>query len=241
MKRLVPIGVIAILGGIFAHVGIFLVLQIEAPEAPSGNRDDSGIRYLGDLGVRSDPVLSQQALLLDSAPLFMPTQWNLASRMEEVASLREATEVFSPFTPLLALPRAHPEPEMLQLGSKPPVERLIPEGPAFVLARLGRSPVPDPADPWPASAFDVVLLGEDGPATMSPIPIPGSLKGGAPKSLWTPAQLFFQMVNGQPAGLPILAKSSGFPEWDRRLQAHIHSPAFYRYLEDGYFRITVHP
>ena len=109
MKPLIPIALFTIFLGLVAHLGVFFLFKIEGPSVLDSEGRGTAMEFVGDLGRGQDPVLREQALLRDSAPVFMPTRWNLASEMTGVASLRESTEVFAPFPPRISLPEAVPD------------------------------------------------------------------------------------------------------------------------------------
>jgi hypothetical protein len=223
------------------HLMVLLVLQIEGPSVRDPYPSQAPIRYVGGLGSGADPALIQRAALSDSAPLFMPTKWNLVSQMDEVASLNEATEIFEPFSPILNLAQSSPvRPEGI-LPSGEVSQLRLPDSPAFFLSRFGqraRSPfIPEIAGP----AFLVSRVGMPAANASGNTPLPSELVDQAPPGLWNPVQFFLQMENGVPVGFPVVAQSSGSVDWDQSLQGHFTALAFYRILEDGYYQIWVYP
>lgn len=241
MNRLLPFALIAILGGLAVHIGIFYFILIEVPAPQPLPQDPVQVEYLGDLGVQANTAVREQALLQDSAPLFMPTRWNLVSQMGDVASLREATEVFAPYPPELTLPDSSPGAFPANVDSSRLRELILPRSPAFYLSRYGRQPVAQP----PALQSDLSALARplagSFPQQVNSTTLPESLKAQAPETLWAPFQIYLQLVGGMPSGRPVIAQSSGFSEWDQALQAFIGSLDYTRSLQSGYYRITVYP
>jgi hypothetical protein len=241
MKRAYAIATLSVLGGVAVHLMVMLVLRVEGPSVRDPFPAQAPIHYVGGLGSGADPALIQRAALSDSAPLFMPTKWNLVSQMDEVASLNEATEIFEPFSAILNLARSSP---VQPVGTLPSgnVDRLrLPDSPAFFLSRFGQrerdSFIPEIAGP----AFRASRVGMQAPLDPGNTPLPGGLVQQAPPGLWNPVQFFLQMENGVPLGLPMIAQSSGSVDWDQSLQGHFTSLAFYRELKDGYYQIWVYP
>ena len=241
MKSVRAIALFSIIGGILIHLAVFLVIRIEGPGDPAHRDEPPPVRYVGSPGGRDSPVLQQQAALFDSAPLFMPTQWNLVSEMSDVASLREATEIFGRFPPALRLPAY--EPPLPGPGSVQEIipGPLLPDGPRFYLARFGReasSPV-YAASEGPGVRVEKLSGPQRGHLQGSPLPEP--LSALAPSAFWGPARFYLHLSGGIPVGRALLIQSSGFPEWDEALHSFLGSLAFYRLLDDGYYRLSVFP
>lgn len=241
MKRILSVAVISAAGGILAHVGIFYFINIEAPEAQPRPVDSAQFDYLGDLGASSDPVLRQQSQLFDSSPLFMPTRWNLVSEMSDVASLREATEVFSLFVPQLSLPESPAAPEFTAINADFDTKDALPDGPAFLLSRFGRQATELAEVSQSTATISAYRLDSANIQSKKGQVLPESLVDVSPDSLWVPVQFYLQIVEGKPLGVPAVAQSSGFSAWDQALQKYIGSLDFYRTLNNGYFRVIVYP
>lgn len=241
MKRAYAIASLSVLGGVMVHLMVLLVLQIEGPSARDPYPGQAPIQYVGGLGSGADPALIQRATLRDSAPLFMPTKWNLVSQMDEVASLNQATEIFEPFAPILNLGQSNPvQPAGIPLSGG--VSRLrLPDGPAFFLSRFGQLETATVAPEIAGPAFLVSRVGATASSDPGNTPLPPNLVAQAPPGLWNPVQFFLQMENGVPVGLPMVAQSSGFVGWDQSLQRHFTGLGFYRMLKDGYYQIWVYP
>ena len=241
MKRILSLAFLCILGGLVAHVGIFYFIRIEFPAPRSSPGDAFRVQYLGDSGMRANPVFAEQAFLQDSAPLFMPTRWNLASRMDAVASLREATEVFNRYQPVLSLPEFSGE-SLPPIPLEAPDTRIaLPSGPAFLLSRLGRGPIASVEESSSEAMMQSLAFAGSVDRELSMSMLPGNLKALAPGMLWPPVRFYLHIVHGIPPGKPIISESSGFTDWDRALQDHIGSRAYYKTLGNGYYRITVYP
>lgn len=241
MKRVVTLAAVSVLLGLVAHFGIFYFLKFQGPAPRERPNADSEIEYVGNLARESDPVLKEQGLLYDSAPLFMPTRWNLGSEMGSVASLREATEVFAIFPPELSLPEAPPGIRDSREGSQPVPLQELPQGPTFIMAPFGRVPENIGESSPSFIILEARRLDNQKAGGAVRVPVPESLSQQVPRSLWTPARLHLQLLEGRPLGWPVVASSSGFTEWDESLQQYLASLEFYRYLRNGYYLITVYP
>jgi hypothetical protein len=241
MKRFSSIAYASILGGILIHLAVFTVVRIQGPMEREQFKQPAEIHFMGNLDEDAEPEILQQAALLDSAPLFMPTQWNPVSEMSDVASLRGATELFAAFPADLQLPSSRtPEPGGYSRGMAS-VEDQLPGGAAFTLSRMGQVR-PEKQDlSSPGSTVVIERLDSTASSVKPKSVLPPNLQDLAPPALWNPVSFYFQLAEGWPAGLPVLAQSSGFPDWDDSLQGYVSSLGFYRDLEDGYYRLSVFP
>jgi hypothetical protein len=241
MKRLKATALGSILGGTLVHLAVLTVIQIEPPVSREPFEASSEVRYVGNLDREVAPAILQQAALFDSAPLFMPTRWNPASEVSEVASLREATEIFDRFPAELRLPRRRPGFPGQALATTGGSGPELPGGPAFVLGRFGRQTIDPEVALSPGATLAIRRLDAEGGLDRSGGPIPAALQALSPPALWTPAQFYLQITEGVPVGLPVLAQSSGFADWDKAIQGFVSSLGFYRQLEDGYYHLWVYP
>ena len=241
MKSLRVIAVVSIAGGILIHLAVLTVIRIQPPLQRVPQERQAEVEYVGNLSGPLAPAIMEQAALMDSAPLFMPTRWNQVSQMGDVASLREATEIFEPFAPQLHLPAARPGFPGPALDPSELMEPELPEGPAFTLSRFGRtrSIAPPGRSPGPSVRIEPI----SGPAASGQptASLPPEIISRAPPALWTPARFHLQLVEGVPVGVPLLSQSTGFADWDEALQGFLGSLDFYRNMADGYYRLSVFP
>jgi hypothetical protein len=241
MKRFYTIAIISVLGGLLVHLTVLLVIQIEIPSRARPDYGRTSVRFVGDLGNASSASVADQAALNDSAPLFIPTRWNSASNMSEVASLQSATRIFEPFPSQITLFESRPVAPMSRAATNNPQSALLPEGSAFFMARYGRkvAPAAKSVSPGPAASLTRIgpIDGED------PIrrQLPADLVTSSPASLWNPVRLFLHLEDGLPVGLPLLSQSSGYADWDSSLRAYFVQSDFYRRMNDGYYQIWVYP
>ena len=242
MKRAYAIAALSFIGGITVHLMVILVIQVENPLVRQLENQQAPIRYVGNLRKDAARSIHEQAALNDSAPLFMPTRWNLVSEVSDVASLKEATEIFQPFPARLSLLGAGPA-SLDPSGSRgDPQKFRLPHGSAFVLSRYGRRPDSGQLPVSAGASFVVRSLDTpDSEHTRHALELPEEILSNAPPSLWNPVQILLHLSGGLPIGLPMVGQSSGFAEWDASLQAHFSSLGFYRGHRDGYYQIWVYP
>lgn len=241
MKSAYAIAILSIFGGLLVHLMVLLVIRIEGPQSKQPLPDRYQVQYLGSLGEDTAPAIIDQAVLNDSAPLFMPTEWNLVSEMSNVASLQSATEIFEPFTPQLSIADAKPTAPMQGRVRIDGQSSRLPQGSAFVLSRFGRKEQKSLSSISQGVSFSVSQVGLSAGNSQEEHKIPTSMHALAPESLWNPVQLFLHLQGGVPIGLPLVAQSSGFADWDTSLQGFFTQLSFYRQLKDGYYQIWVYP
>lgn len=235
-----------------AGVGLGLHLLFAFYLANTGIRvrgeamEEAEVVYAGEQRATEGEILRrEQAVLLDSAPLFMPTPWNQASNLDEVASLREATEVFSPYPAAAKLPgdlvsfERDDDLEEVMDGGVPGLLGAPDSG--LVLAVLGREDAPLPeAEAVLPSALVLGLSGE-GAGHLERISLSEALSAKQPEELWSLASFYLQVRYGSPVGVPTLAGSSGYPQWDQQLRDYLGEPRFWHRWPDGYYRVQIYP
>jgi hypothetical protein len=242
MKGLRSLAVLAVAGGLFVHAAVFYLIKVDVHLDPREQGTRLGVRFLGDLGLSSDPVIRDQAILFDSAPLFMPSRWNAASQMSAVASLQEATEVFSPFDPVISLPQPPPELADPISQSAPSRQSLLPASPGFFLSLLDRQALaPTPSRSTTGAIAGAYPVSAQSGAVPLHIDLPPAVLADSPGALWEAAVFYVHILGGRVAGIPRMDRGSGFADWDQRLKEHMHTLTFYRHLADGYYRIMVYP
>jgi len=242
MKHSLIVAIVAGIGGALLHLGGLLLVDASFFEeaSPPGTH---GPEFSATLTPRESSQLAMvNRLLKDSSPLFMPTKWNPASDMSEVASLREAAEVFQPYQPRISLP-LELEPVRTLFPSRTPVSfsSLLPQGSAFILSYFRRQ---DAQNLEPTSVAPLVVakdLARTPYPVLSSTRLPEEMLIAAPDGLWEPFQCLLDLSTGKPTGIPPIEKSSGNVLWDTALQGYLHSFDFYRNLNNGYFRITIYP
>lgn len=70
----------ALLVGVCVHLGGFLLFQVRSNPLPDRMSSEPLLSFLSAGAFAGDAEWREQALLFDSAPLFIPTRWNAASQ-----------------------------------------------------------------------------------------------------------------------------------------------------------------
>lgn len=232
--------------GIAVHLLVIYYLAEADSRFQEPTRVSGKVLYSGE---RADSAAErlrvQQAALLDSAPLFMPTRWNQASRMDTVASLREATELFEPYAVNAGISGnlvRSPHRGVMSPGPEDWEEWLPKRGDAaLALAVLGRKTrnVP-PRSPQPPCIEVRTLAGKEA-GRIRLFDLPAELVRRTPGDWWEPPTFFLQVLSGSRIGAPVLEHSSGYPALDRELGRFLRQSWLIHRLPDGYFRISFYP
>lgn len=241
LRQRVLVFAIVVAIGLVVHAGLFFLVSVPIGAGPEEIREEPWIDWTGNAGVGESPVVREQALLLDAEPLFVPTPWNTASALDEIARLRDETELFPPFPP-----RVGDATGLWSPADPPAVEGLIArriEAPPLSrpFRLLGVRPEDTAAvsrSPRPA-LLEVFSL-----ATGAPAAEPRSfaaLDTAPPDTLWNPLEFLVLVDAATGGGLPLRLNSSGSPEWDRAVSRALRGDPLLSELPQGYFRILVGP
>lgn len=239
-KRSLVFGIVIALG-LVVHACFFLLVSVPVGEGPKAVEADPWIAWHGPTQRGTDPVVEERALLLDAEPLFVPTRWNAASDLDNIARLRDETELFPPFEPRLGEGRGIWSP-------RPPEERkdLLAERIAdgqgvqpFRLLGLGETSPVASERPGRPPMVEIISL-STGRTLAEPLPL---VTDGEtpPDTLWNPLEFLVSVDPSTGCGLPLRLNSSGSPQWDLTVSRTLRRHGALRELPNGYFRIVVGP
>ncbi len=240
MKRTIGITVLIIVG-IGVHLAGFLLINVSSREVVEPQPSLAFLGYGIRGGGQEIALLEEKALMEDSEPMLLPTQWNAAVSADKLRDRATGAGVlFKPFPPSLSLAK-------VESPSMPGIQARTVQTPAEAL-NLWRSwmmtsfqPEPIatvPLDPRKAvievrvAANSEVLQVEA--VNWSDFPVEAG-------EMWIPAQFTGKVdVTGLSTGL-LQTEGSGNPELNayfvRKLTTH---PPFAS-LPPGYYTITVSP
>ena len=89
-------------GAIILHILVFLLFKVRSGQLSDRTPSKPYITFVSEDSFAKDAELEEYALLFDSAPLFIPTRWNISQLVEvdfETVSLGH----FSEFEPTIKL------------------------------------------------------------------------------------------------------------------------------------------
>ncbi len=236
-----PLALCAIVAGVALHAFFFFFIRIEFPEESAVPQPRAFVQFFGDGENARDRLFREQALLFDSAPLFLPSQWNAAGALQNPVDYPEQ-RLFGDF------------PESLRLLGEA-VDSFVPASDAdrkiepedtlteprwAVFSSFGRRDLSDGAGPLVAGATLVVHSLETGRAVHRE-PLPDSVLALFDHALWRPAVFQILVEGGRITGEPLLAQSTGIEEYDTAIRTYLYRPFFAAELRRGYYRVTVAP
>lgn len=237
-RLLSPLLRAALVVGILVHLAGFLAFQIISQPLPESAESPPLLEYLSERAFSGEVELEEQAILFDSAPLFVPTRWSASSGLFGKRGFGQW--VFPEYEPEIDLLE---DLEPVALVVSPASDLQEPEDLLdsrywdFFLGfgRSGDRPVALPAGG--ATARVRVLDGVEETTKTFSLTIPSV------RSL--PARPTLLMVRvdayGQLIGRPRLTQSSGLESFDQAALGWLRSPGLAARLPAGYLSIRVFP
>ena len=185
-------------------------------------------------------IQSDQAMLEDSTPLFLPTKFN-ASIPPTVAEGGEIINI-STFDPeLLGADSSFlvggPEPPFSNPPSKDISKWL--DKPFSTFGR-GRQPAMDVNGTAAQGEIVITLVGSETENKSFPLELP-PIYDNYKTVLWSPVEFFCSVEKQTALGLPLLTRSSGIRELDIVLASFAREKISEGSLGTGYYRITAYP
>lgn len=236
-KMLSPVLRVSLLLGVCVHLAGFLIFRVKSNPLPSREESAPFVQFVSPETLVSGAELEEQAALFDSAPLFIPSEWNAAHNLQ--APRRDRA--------MQRFPLYQPEMNV--------AAELVPEG-----TSLGASYTVVEAEGLLASRFWNLFRGfERGDS--APVDLGGSGVFAEVRSLdgriiqnqpakiefvsnqtLQPAKYFLRVeAGGRLSGRPTLAGGSGDAEFDAAAYDWLIESGLASSLESGYFEIIIYP
>ena len=181
-----------------------------------------------------------QSMLLDTAPMFLPTRWSTAITPDTVYVDTTTSELFQSF----------PQEIALNAGTLRPARRKFGDGAAALTAQpsrassnylLGRKTDADKRMILhPRAAFfevrsdaagDKIVLSGD-------LDVPDEETGGL---AWPPAEFWVRVVQEGVAGAPLMSSGTGSDNLDAALRDKLAANDAIKLLQPGYYKVVVGP
>jgi hypothetical protein len=229
-----------VLGLIFQGV-YFGGIPIRQPSPTEIVRSPSFIQYLEMDARFSDKVFIEQATLLDSMPLFLPTRWNASSDYPQSLSLLRPEELFTPYSPELSLTSV----DYQKLVAMEPISIETPIGLVDNALEnpfhwMGLDTVTEALVVSGSASMQVVKVGSKEPLFTQPLDLK-DLGLNLMPILWEPVTLVFELSNYGAIGRPTVVYGSGIVVLDAALVAYCGHLDFYHSLDQGYYFIRIQP
>jgi len=201
------------------------------------NRARAPFISLQKQGGAADTAMDQ-ALLLDSAPLFLPTRWSTA-RSNGTASSPALTDPFEFFGAEISVSEASLHPPAVPVATALP--GILPaRGSMGEFSALGRDDgvLSGMVLPARGACYQVRRAGDDVLVLARTIPqaIPE-----AGDLLWPPAEFWVHVTAEGPQGAPLIASGTGSDSLDAALRNLVLEGGAIDLLPPGYYRIVIGP
>ncbi len=241
-RFLSPVLRVALLAGVAVHLAGFLIFRVVSNPLPVREEQAPFIEYVSADSMAGDVALEEQAQLLDSAPLFVPTQWNAAQQIPLVQRDR-VRERFPEFEPEIDLLSAL-KPSSLAVASTSgegvaaPIDLLASRYWAFFQG-FGESGAPLPVYPDAGHVAEVTVLGASSSASFS---LDSEFDFVDASPVDRPV-LFYLRVSGSGlvVGAPTVGESSGNEVFDVAAREWLMQPRTLGQLPAGYLSVEVYP
>ncbi|WP_269526365.1 hypothetical protein [Coraliomargarita parva] len=243
-RALSPVLRIALLLGLVVHLAGFLIFKVTTKPLPKYEATDPYVVFVSPNDLAEDRELEETAVLLDSAPLFLPTQWN-AVRNLAIPPVRQEKPLFADFEPQIELENEL-EPSYLASLQGDQVEQpqdLLTLPFLQVFEPLGRiwEPVPEIPESSPLALVRTVDSGR-GLLAAEELRLPVDLGDAAGIFPEAPAAFYLRVGgSGRMLGAVVLAASSGNAAYDAAARSWLESAEVLARLPAGYLSVRIFP
>lgn len=226
--------------GAVVHGAGLLLLRVD-PEVVETPMTDYSFANLPALrgGEFETELLREQAILEDSAPLFLPTRWNSASAITVEALDQRLPELFSLFPVRFSYGEADFGQGAIQIRNP-----VLNTSTLTTLDRSSRLPFgqEDTEEPTLGKRFAVVEAVRPGSRElMLSETVDGKEAPATGGQIWAPMEFLLHIENVGLIGDPVLLRGSGVEEIDSYLREATMELLHERMPTSGYFQITAGP
>lgn len=230
------IGLIAGIGVIVAHGVAFWWLEAMPRSEYSGQWPEPFASYLA--ADKLQPAIEDQAVLWDTAPLFLPTAWNYAPDHRERIKFEDIQPLFETLEPQTTLPAVDistvvplPEPSLQQ-----PHEILVNENRFEGFGQESRPVVPLSERKGHVQVIDL----HSGDTVRRSIPFPDAITLSLAMPPLSPVTLLVYITSEGSVGQPLLIHTSGSDAIDLSLR-QLAVSQLVATLAPGYYKIVIGP
>ena len=238
MKKLFTMRMqIAIFMGICLHIIGYLAFRAVPKIILVQEESSSFVQYVSPQGLLEDSTLEEQALLFDSAPIFIPGPWNSAHKFELPSRARPFSS-FSAYEPEISFSEA------LLLDDLPPGKSYSVNSPVDLLAwrywdlfrGFGTEVIDVPEFESTGVFVEVRLLSGEVFRVL-----PGKIDMVSMNAEQPAKYYLFVDTSGRSLGRPALASSSGDVAFDAAAYSWIVESGLSAGLPAGLFEMSVYP
>lgn len=240
-----PVFIFALTVGTLLHFGGFFFFRVISTTLPIQEQRAPFVGYVSTDLLGEEVALEEQAILFDSAPLFIPTKWN-ATRVSLDMGRDLTSDGFSAFVPEFTVL------EELQPKGLFELELFEVEQPSDLLASrfipffsiLGQSVDAPVALPKSGSVAVIRALGDAAipgrSETIREIPAELNFEGSAFVSRPVRVELLLSGAGIVLSG-PRILEGSGDAQYDAAVMVWLENPSVHAQLPSGFLQIEVYP
>ena len=232
----------AVIIGLVLHAIVFLVFRVISHPGSTIEFREPSLRIPIRAQDRVHPVIWEQSLLFDSAPLFMPTEWNVSARTDNLYEVERLTPLFSFFPAQISLTdsRLQPVPHTVAESDLPDSPRdLLTEGFWQLFRTLERGKL-IPGKAVLRDGFVRVIDWQNHELRLHE-PLELDLVENLGRPLWNPVEIAVDIDGANLVGQPLLLQGSGSQEIDEAITEAVTTPEFLGKLRSGYFKVEAGP
>ena len=237
-KWISPLLWASLFAGLIIHLAGFFIFEVQSNLLFSRKNSGAFIEYVPFHEVNGTDELEEQAILFDSAPLFIPTQWNAAQYLYAAWGWQMDIQFpqFEPEIDLVASLGSEHFPMASHVEVREPVNLLASSYWNF-FESFGDSHESTFSFPDPQPFATVEQAGEGMLLELRP-----QLSGDDFSDLSDPVVYYLGMASpGYALGRPTLGKSSGNERFDRAVLNWLGRSSVLAQMPSGYLAITVYP
>lgn len=231
----------ALLLGLLVHLAGFFLFRVISNPLPDHERHAAFVSLLDEASFGGDVGLEEQALLFDTAPLFIPGRWSAASAILPFR-VEYGAEGFSDIEPKMdVLSRLRPN--RIALYERDAIEKpedLLALQYVDLFRHFGQADPPVVAlDRWQPIAEISFVVGTNRSARAAKLPLVLDVEpvGGQLLSKRPVVYLIGMYAAGMPHGAPSLKQSSGVDEIDAAVMEWLLRPSTLASLPAGYLEV----
>jgi len=235
-----PLAKTALLLGLGVHLMGFLLFRVSPETESAVQQTDAFVTYAGNNTTGSGAIVREQALLFDSEPLFIPTDWNVARVGKPPAPTPDVTSELEGWNVAESLASGD---ALAKAGAyataavpRKPVELLWKSGEELLQA-YGRQNTAR-GNLEPRQALAIVRKVETGGAVHEAI-LRGEGYKQLSEQLWQPVQMSAYVDISGLVGEPLLRTSSGNDAIDALLLEWAAGQRFWSTLAPGYYMLSI--
>jgi hypothetical protein len=236
-KMLSPLFRSALIFGICVHLVGFLVFRVISTPLPTRKETPAFVQYVSPETLQLGAALDEQAALFDSAPLFVPGEWNAAHNLQP-PSLERALLRFPAYEPEISFSSGL-LPDRLPFGQNygvaAPIDLLAWR--YWDLFRGFASPTTGPVELEATGVFAEVRTLSGEVIRSQPVEIDFlSMQAVQPATYYLRVE-----AGGRAVGRPTLSASSGDAAFDAAAYNWLTESGFSAGLPAGFLEISVYP